>query len=142
VSYHNGSIWPHDTAICAAGISNYGGCAQVVQILGEIFEAAHHVGMRLAELYCGFPRTEGQGAAPYPVACLPQAWSAGGALVTQTVLPSTNSRATAAQNQIALGGCRYWWCCSQVPFDAIRSAMDSKAERARLRSGGMHPRVR
>jgi glycogen debranching enzyme len=87
MSYHNGSIWPHDTAICAAGISHYGGCAQVVQILGEIFEAAHHFGMRLPELYCGFPRTEGQGPAPYPVACLPQAWSAGAAfMLLQAVL--------------------------------------------------------
>jgi glycogen debranching enzyme len=77
MSYHNGSIWPHDTAICAAGISQYGGRAQVVQLLSEIFEAAHHFGMRLPELYCGFPRTEGQGPTPYPVACLPQAWSSG-----------------------------------------------------------------
>jgi glycogen debranching enzyme len=87
MSYHNGSIWPHDTAICAAGISHYGGCAQVVQILSEIFEAAHHFGMRLPELYCGFPRTEGQGPAPYPVACLPQAWSSGAAfMLLQAVL--------------------------------------------------------
>jgi glycogen debranching enzyme len=87
MSYHNGSIWPHDTAICAAGISHYGGCAQVVQILSEIFEAAHHFGMRLPELYCGFSRTEGQGPAPYPVACLPQAWSSGAAfMLLQAVL--------------------------------------------------------
>jgi glycogen debranching enzyme len=87
MSYHNGSVWPHDTAICAAGISHYGGPAQVVQILSEIFEAAHHFGMRLPELYCGFPRTEGQGPAPYPVACLPQAWSSGAAfMLLQAVL--------------------------------------------------------
>jgi glycogen debranching enzyme len=77
MSYHNGSIWPHDTSICAAGISRYGGRKQVVQILSEIFEAASHFAMRLPELYCGFPRIIGQGPAPYPVACLPQAWSSG-----------------------------------------------------------------
>jgi glycogen debranching enzyme len=48
-----------------------------VQILNEIFEAANHFGMRLPELYCGFPRITGQGPVPYPVACLPQAWSSG-----------------------------------------------------------------
>jgi len=87
MSYHNGSVWPHDTALCAAGISRYGGRPQVVRLLGEIFEAAHHFGMRLPELYCGFPRIEGQAPAPYPVACLPQAWSAGAAfMLLQAVL--------------------------------------------------------
>lgn len=77
MSYHNGSIWPHDTSLCAAGISRYGGRAAVVQILSGLFEAANHFAMRLPELYCGFPRKAGQGPAPYPVACLPQAWSSG-----------------------------------------------------------------
>jgi glycogen debranching enzyme len=75
MSYHNGSIWPHDTSLCAAGISRYGGRANVVQILNDIFETANQFGMRLPELLCGFPRVAGQGPAPYPVACLPQAWS-------------------------------------------------------------------
>ncbi len=77
MSYHNGSIWPHDTSLCAAGISRYGGRANVVQILNDIFETANQFGMRLPELYCGFPRVAGQGPAPYPVACMPQAWSSG-----------------------------------------------------------------
>jgi len=77
MSYHNGSIWPHDTTLCVAGISRYGARASAVRIASEIFEAANHFHMRLPELYCGFPRIEGQGPAPYPVACLPQAWSSG-----------------------------------------------------------------
>lgn len=77
MSYHNGSVWPHDTAMCAAGISRYGGRGEAVQVLGQIFEAANHFGMRLPELYCGFPSVPGQGPTPYPVACLPQAWSSG-----------------------------------------------------------------
>lgn len=77
MSYHNGSVWPHDTSLCAAGLSRYGGRANVVQILSQIFETANHFSMRLPELYCGFPRIPGQGPAPYPVACLPQAWSSG-----------------------------------------------------------------
>jgi glycogen debranching enzyme len=77
MSYHDGSVWPHDTAICAAGIARYCGGARVITVLSEIFEAANQFAMQLPELYCGFPRIEGQGPAPYPVACLPQAWSAG-----------------------------------------------------------------
>ena len=77
MSYHNGSIWPHDTTLCIAGIARYGGRGHAVRIASEIFEAANHFQMRLPELYCGFPRIEGQGPAPYPVACLPQAWSSG-----------------------------------------------------------------
>lgn len=77
MSYHNGSIWPHDTGLCAAGISRYGGRENVIQIISDIFEVANHFAMRLPELYCGFPRASGQAPTPYPVACLPQAWSSG-----------------------------------------------------------------
>jgi glycogen debranching enzyme len=77
MSYHNGSIWPHDTAMCAAGMAHYGGRKHVVQILSDIFEAANHFSMRLPELYCGFARIPGQAPTPYPVACLPQAWASG-----------------------------------------------------------------
>lgn len=77
MSYHNGSVWPHDTSICAAGISRYGGRGNVVQILNDIFETANQFGMRMPELFCGFARVAGQGPTPYPVACQPQAWSSG-----------------------------------------------------------------
>ena len=77
MSYHNGSIWPHDTAICAAGIARYGGRAHAVKILADVFEAANQFSMRLPELYCGFARDGAQGPIPYPVACLPQAWASG-----------------------------------------------------------------
>lgn len=77
MSYHNGSIWPHDTALCAAGMAKYGNRSDVLRLLGDVFEAANHFDMRLPELYCGFDRVEGQSPTPYPVACLPQAWAAG-----------------------------------------------------------------
>ena len=77
MSYHNGSVWPHDTSICASGMARYGQRDCVVRILSDVFEAANHFSMRLPELYCGFPRSSGQGPVPYPVACLPQAWSSG-----------------------------------------------------------------
>ena len=77
MSYHNGSVWPHDTSICAAGIARYGGRAQTVKLLSDVFEAANQFSMRLPELYCGFARDGAQAPVPYPVACLPQAWASG-----------------------------------------------------------------
>src|SRR5579864_2158103 len=77
MSYHNGAVWPHDTALCAAGIARYCGAELIVPLLSEMFEAANQFAMRLPELYCGFPRSPGQGPTPYPVACLPQAWASG-----------------------------------------------------------------
>ncbi len=77
MSYHNGSIWPHDTAICAAGLARYGKRSSVVALMSGMFEAAVHFQMRLPELFCGFARSPGEAPIAYPVACLPQAWSAG-----------------------------------------------------------------
>ena len=77
MSYHNGSVWPHDVALCAAGMARYGARRQATRLLGEVFEAATHFDMRLPELFCGFPRSAGEPPIAYPVACMPQAWSAG-----------------------------------------------------------------
>jgi glycogen debranching enzyme len=77
MSYHNGSVWPHDTAICAAGFARYGDKQGAVHWLDEMFRAAVHFSMRMPELHCGFARRTGEPPIAYPVACLPQAWSAG-----------------------------------------------------------------
>ena len=77
MSYHNGSVWPHDTAVCAAGISRYGHRREAALVAEHLLEAATHFSMRLPELFCGFPRRPGQPPIAYPVACLPQAWAAG-----------------------------------------------------------------
>jgi glycogen debranching enzyme len=77
MSYHNGSVWPHDTAICAAGLSRYGHRDAAAQVLDSLGRAATKFNMRLPELFCGFPRTTGEPPIAYPVACMPQAWAAG-----------------------------------------------------------------
>lgn len=77
MSYHNGSVWPHDVAICAAGMVHYSARRETVRLLAEMFEAAAHFSMRLPELFCGFLRMPGASPIAYPVACLPQAWAAG-----------------------------------------------------------------
>ncbi len=77
MSYHNGTVWPHDTAICAAGMSRYGHRHSASVVLEHLFRAASYFDMRLPELFCGFPRAPGEPPIAYPVACMPQAWAAG-----------------------------------------------------------------
>ena len=77
MSYHNGSVWPHDVALCAAGVARYGEREGALKLLDQLFEAATFFGMRLPELFCGFERALGEAPVAYPVACLPQAWAAG-----------------------------------------------------------------
>ncbi|MBS0452585.1 MAG: amylo-alpha-1,6-glucosidase [Proteobacteria bacterium] len=77
MSYHNGSVWPHDVALCAAGMARYGERESTARLTSEMFECASLVGMRLPELFCGFERVMGEAPVSYPVACLPQAWAAG-----------------------------------------------------------------
>ncbi|MDE2183558.1 MAG: amylo-alpha-1,6-glucosidase [Alphaproteobacteria bacterium] len=81
MAYHNGSVWPHDTAICAAGAARYGERGGAVRLMNQIFETAVSFKMRLPELYCGFARMPGEPPISYPVACLPQAWAAGAPLM-------------------------------------------------------------
>jgi glycogen debranching enzyme len=81
MSYHDGTVWPHDTALCAAGIAAYGNRGAAAHLASELFAAAIHFGMRLPELYCGFVRSPGEPPVGYPVACLPQAWSSGAAFM-------------------------------------------------------------
>jgi glycogen debranching enzyme len=79
MSYHNGSVWPHDNALVGLGFSLYGMQEQACKILHGLYEASRHVdSQRLPELFCGFhKRPEANGPTLYPVACAPQAWSAG-----------------------------------------------------------------
>ena len=82
MSYHNGSVWPHDNAIIAAGLSRYGFHNETVKLFTAMFDVTRHVDLqRLPELFCGFPRGGGTGPTEYPVACAPQAWAAGAAFM-------------------------------------------------------------
>jgi glycogen debranching enzyme len=76
MSYHNGSVWPHDNAIIAAGFARYGWTRPVFQILSALFSATQVVDLhRLPELFCGFDRRPNEAPTLYPVACSPQAWA-------------------------------------------------------------------
>jgi glycogen debranching enzyme len=86
--YHTGTVWPHDTSLAAAGLKRYGFWEEANRLVGHVFEAAQHFNeFRLPELFCGFDRETAPMPVPYPVACSPQAWSAGAAFMfLQTML--------------------------------------------------------
>lgn len=75
-SYHNGSVWPHDNAIIAAGLMRYGFVEEAQRIATALLEAADYSDGRLPELFCGFSREQVTEPVPYPTACSPQAWAA------------------------------------------------------------------
>jgi glycogen debranching enzyme len=77
MSYHNGSVWPHDNALIAAGFARYGFKREAARIFEGIFAASTYIDLRrLPELFCGFVRRRARGPTFYPVACMPQAWAA------------------------------------------------------------------
>ncbi|HEY4385150.1 MAG TPA: glycogen debranching N-terminal domain-containing protein, partial [Ktedonobacteraceae bacterium] len=78
MSYHNGSIWPHDNALVGLGFARHGRKEETADLLQKMFAASQHYDdARLPELYCGFTRDENYGPTRYPVACAPQGWAAG-----------------------------------------------------------------
>ena len=81
MSYHDGSVWPHDNSLIAAGLARYGYKEQAAQLLTAILDASTFMELnRLPELFCGFHKRPGvEGPTLYPVACSPQAWAAGAA---------------------------------------------------------------
>jgi glycogen debranching enzyme len=85
MSYHNGSVWPHDTALAVAGLMRYahlGGAADLARRLAAgLLDAAAAFGGRLPELFCGFPRAQFSPPVPYPTSCSPQAWASAAPLL-------------------------------------------------------------
>ncbi|MBY0380674.1 MAG: amylo-alpha-1,6-glucosidase [Xanthobacteraceae bacterium] len=76
MSYHNGSVWPHDNALAALGFARYGFKKAATTVLESLSDAASQMELnRLPELFCGFKRSRGQAPTSYPVACSPQAWA-------------------------------------------------------------------
>jgi glycogen debranching enzyme len=78
MSYHNGTVWPHDNALIAAGLKRYGQIEETNRLVTALFEVAQYADyMRLPELFCGFTRRTPSPPVQYPVACSPQGWAAG-----------------------------------------------------------------
>lgn len=99
MAYHNGSIWPHDNAMIAYGLAQYGFTRQAMEILEGLFHAANAVDLhRLPELFCGFERHAGLNPILYPLACAPQSWAA--ASVFLLLQACTGCRIDARNNQV------------------------------------------
>jgi glycogen debranching enzyme len=78
MSYHNGSVWPHDNALVVMGMAHYGFGRRALPVLHALHDAALNMRLhRLPELFCGMRREHGLRPVLYPVSCSPQAWASG-----------------------------------------------------------------
>ena len=132
MSYHNGSVWPHDTAIATLGLSHYGERDGVVALMAAMFETADGLEMRLPELFCGFQRQPGAPPVAYPVACLPQAWAAGSVfMMLQACLGLTVAadHVTIVDPRLPIGIDRIWVDALQVGDRTINLAFERHGDR-------------
>jgi glycogen debranching enzyme len=88
VSYHNGSVWPHDTAIAVAGLARIGLAEEARRVADGLREVARYTAGRLPEVLTGFSRAEEPEPVPYPHSCSPQAWAAAAPLLIAAALES------------------------------------------------------
>jgi glycogen debranching enzyme len=86
IEYHNGTVWPHDTALIAAGLARYGRRHEANRLVVALMEAASHFGFRLPEAFAGYDRAATRVPVAYPSACSPQAWAAGAPLLLLRVM--------------------------------------------------------
>ena len=145
LSYHNGSVWPHDTAICAAGAARYGRWDVVDQIVDGAFDAAVQFGGRPPELFAGIARADAPMPVAYPASCSPQAWSSGSTLLlVRTMLdlqPSQDGSVVVGRADLdgvadlRLHGIRVGERRYDVEVKAGRATVT--AERARLEPGSL-----
>ena len=117
MSYHDGSIWPHDNALIALGLARYGLKHSVAHVFKGLFDAATYMDLRrLPELFCGFRREKHRGPTLYPVACAPQAWASATPLHAAGGSARARIRCRAiGKSACAIRGCPPFstkWCCA------------------------------
>jgi glycogen debranching enzyme len=86
IEYHNGTVWPHDTALIAAGLARYGRRSDANRLVVALLEAASHFAYRLPEAFAGYRRADTRVPVQYPTACSPQAWATGAPLLLLRVM--------------------------------------------------------
>ena len=138
VSYHNGSVWPHDSALAAAGLMRYGFVAEAQAVARGLFDVATAFDGRLPELLCGFAREEFAVPVGYPTSCSPQAWAAATPFSLLRTLLRLDPAVTdgtvwlAPQLPASFGGVRI----EQVPVGASRLAIETDGTAATVRGLG------
>ena len=127
MSYHNGSVWPHDNSLIAAGFAQYGFHDAVQPVLSGLFAASLFFDShRLPELFCGFHRRKGEGPTLYPVACSPQAWAAGSVfLLLQAALGLTID---AVGRRVSVSGGRFPESLDRLVVRDLRIAEDASID--------------
>ncbi len=101
LSYHNGSVWPHDNCLVAAGLARYGFVSEASRVIEGLIQASMYFPEhRLPELFCGFSRTRFDFPVEYPASCNPQAWSVGTILLFLRIMSGVSVNASAKRIQI------------------------------------------
>jgi glycogen debranching enzyme len=109
LGYHVGTVWPHDNGIIALGLKRYGFVAEVNEIATALFDASREFpSYRLPELFGGQPRSEFQPPVPYPVACRPQAWTAGTMLALLQAILGLEADAPARRLRVVRPRLPHW----------------------------------
>ena len=134
MSYHNGSIWPHDNALIAAGLTTRPSKALAEQILTAQYEASTFFdSSRLPELFCGFRRREGKAPTSYPVACSPQAWAAGAVFMMLQACLGLSVDAT--RSSVTLRSPRLPGCLDRVSISGLSIGGAGNVDLTVVRSG-------
>ncbi len=120
ISYHNGSVWPHDCSLIALGLARYGRWPEARRVARGLLEAAAHFDFELPEVFAGLRRAEAPFPVAYPGAARPQAWSAGAAvLLVQVLLGLRPERATRTLETVAPPGLPGW--LGSIAFDGVQA---------------------
>jgi glycogen debranching enzyme len=131
MSYHNGSVWPHDNALVALGMGRGGRTRHAATLLHALFDASLQMDVyRLPELFCGFHRRPSEGPTRYPVACAPQAWASGAAFMLLQAAMGISVDARRRQVRFAHGqlpDCVPWLVIENLAVDD--AAIDVRVER-------------
>jgi glycogen debranching enzyme len=144
LSYHCGSVWPHDTALAVAGLARYGFDAEAQLVTRGLLDAADAGGGRLPELFGGFARDDVAAPVPYPTSCSPQAWAAGSSLLLVRAMLGLEPNVLAGRIEVRpriadwIGTVRL----HGIPIGSERVDIDATQDRARVSASALSVDVR
>jgi glycogen debranching enzyme len=131
IEYHNGTVWPHDSSLIAAGLRRYGHADAAARIASAIVRASAYFDYRLPEVFAGFPASVTHAPVEYPTASSPQAWAAGAPLLALTTAlglhatpdgPVTHPHLPEDFGSVRLRGVRGHWGRADVDVERPRAS--------------------